>query len=195
MYGNKPFTGFPELDRILKEDNLVEFYSLDQELLRLFYHRVIAISSPIMVVIVSERGGLDPVLVRRFQRTFGTEGEVRLRRAFKVEDVEPTLKSMGDTELIVIDPYHHRKPREYSKIVGALREKRGRKFVFSYMDREKEGSTFGLHSAQSVIKLERSHSGFRAIIVKSVLIDNIEIPFGLWSIYGRTEEGLMKWII
>ncbi|BCS93930.1 hypothetical protein [Metallosphaera javensis (ex Sakai et al. 2022)] len=191
----RPITGFQELDRITQDDEFVEFYSSDWELLRLFYHRVIAISSPILVVIVSERGGLDPVLVRRFQRIFNVSGDVKLRRAFKAEDVEPTIRAMEDRELVVVDPYHHKNRREYTRIVGALRERRSRRFLFSYMDREREGSVFGLHTAHSVIRLERSRTGFRAIVLKSVTVDNVEIPYGLWDIYGRGEEGLMKWLL
>ncbi|MCY0861283.1 MAG: hypothetical protein OWQ52_02530 [Metallosphaera prunae] len=193
--GERPLTGFQELDRITRDDEFVEFYSNDWELLRVFYHRVIALSSPVLVVVVSERGGLDPVLVRRFQRIFNVTGPVKLRRAFKAEDVEPTIRAMEDMELIVIDPYHHRNGREYSKIVGALRERGARRFLFSYMDRQREGSTFGLHSAHSIIKLERTRTGFRAVIMKSVIIDNVEIPYGLWDIYGRGDEGLMKWLL
>lgn len=145
-------------------------------------------------MVVSERGGLDPVLVRRFQRIFNVTGSVKLRRAFKAEDVEPTIRAMGDMELIVIDPYHHRNGREYSKIVGALRERRG-SVSCSVTWIGREGSTFGLHSAHSVIKLERTRTGFRAVIMKSVIIDNVEIPYGLWDIYGRGDEGLMRWLL
>ncbi|MEM3213913.1 MAG: hypothetical protein QXX88_03370, partial [Metallosphaera sp.] len=175
-------TGFPEIDRAVQDDEFVEFFSLDWDLLRLLYHRAIALSSPSTVVIVSERGGLDPTLVKRFQRIFGTEGEVSLRRAFKAEDVAPTIKAMVGDELIVIDPYHHRKTSEYQKIVGALRGKKV--FMFSYMNREREGSLFGLHSAHSVIKLEKTRTGFVARLVKSVTLDNISVSYGFWSLFG-----------
>jgi hypothetical protein len=85
-------TGFPLLDSLISEDKIVEFYSLDRELLTLFYHRVIAVSSPVQVVLVGERGGLDPNMVERFQRIYGVTGEIRVRRAFKVEDVSQVLK-------------------------------------------------------------------------------------------------------
>ncbi len=63
-------TGFPFLDEIIKRDDIVEFFSTDYDLLRIFYHRVIAISAPVYVVVVSERGGLDPYLIGRFQKRF-----------------------------------------------------------------------------------------------------------------------------
>jgi hypothetical protein len=47
-------------------------------------------------------------------------------------------------DMILVDPYHHRKL--YGEIVSAIRNA-GRVFIFSFMDREKEGSIFGLHSA------------------------------------------------
>jgi hypothetical protein len=46
--------------------------------------------------------------------------------------------------MILVDPYHHRKL--YGEIVSATRNAE-RVFIFSFMDREKEGSIFGLHSA------------------------------------------------
>jgi len=98
----------------------VEFFSTDYDLLRIFYHRVIAISAPVYVVVVSERGGLDPYLIGRFQNVFDNHAEVYIRRAFKAEDVPITIDSMGDNDLIVIDPYHHRK--NYTKIVSSLRK-------------------------------------------------------------------------
>jgi len=187
-------TGFPYLDEIIKKDEIVEFYSLDDDLLRVFYHKVIAISAPVFVVVVSERGGLDPYLVKRFQNVFGNHSEVYIRRAFKAEDVPETIKAMGDNDLIVIDPYHHRK--DYDKIVSALRKGKGRKFIFSFMDREREGSIFGLHTAHTVIKLVRSKRGFRFVIVKSVTTREIEIPNSLWELYGKAVEyeGLLKYL-
>jgi hypothetical protein len=184
--------GFPELDSIIGRDQLVEFYSLDWELLKLFYHRVIALSAPVTVVVVAERGGLDPQLVERFQRTFGTRGEVRVMRGFKVEDVPPTLQ-VSEEEMIVVDPYHHR--RKYSTIVSALRSSMWRKFVFSFMDRESEGSTFGLHSAHSVFELKRGIGGFAVRVVKSVTTGELEIPYGNWDMFGRGDPGLMRWLL
>jgi hypothetical protein len=84
-------TGFDEIDRIISPDRIVEFYSTDREILWLFYHRVIVLSSPIKVVIVGERGGIDPELIRRFREIFNVKGEIYIRRAFKAEDVKPTI--------------------------------------------------------------------------------------------------------
>jgi hypothetical protein len=184
------------LDRLIEKDDFVEFYSLDREFLYTFYHRVLVVSAPVKVVIVAERGGLDPLLIERFRRIFGWKGEIYLRRAFKVEDVKPTIEAMEEVEgnLVVVNPYHHR--RKYAEIVSALRKSEGRKFLFSFMDREKEGSIFGTHSAHAIIKLEPGTRGFRAVLKKSVTYSEIDIPFGFWEIYGKSEgEGLIKWMI
>ncbi|WP_338602636.1 hypothetical protein V6M85_02620 [Sulfolobus tengchongensis] len=188
-------TGFALLDRIISKDEVVEFYSNDERLLRIFYHRVAALSAPIYVVLVSERGGLDPYLIGRFQDIFNNHNEVYLRRAFKAEDVPPTIESMRDNDLIIIDPYHHNKI--YDEIVSAIRKVKGRKFIFSFMDRERKGSIFGLHSAHSLIKLEMGIRGFKFVIKKSVTIKEIEIPASILTLYGKIEEdeGLMRWIM
>ncbi|QKR01072.1 hypothetical protein GWK48_07760 [Metallosphaera tengchongensis] len=149
------------------------------------------LSSPVKVILVSERGGIDPLLIERFRRIFQKYDEIYIRRAFKVEDVRPTIEAMGG-EFVLVDPYHHRK--KYTEIVSGIRRAQGRKFIFSFMDREREGSVFGLHTAHSLIKLEGTGSGFRAKILKSVSVENIEIPFGTWEIFGRSEEGLVRWL-
>ncbi|BFH72081.1 hypothetical protein SJAV_00250 [Sulfurisphaera javensis] len=188
-------TGFSYLDKLIQKDEIVEFYSEDDDLLKSFYHRVIALSSPIHVVIVSERGGLDPYLVKRFQDVFDIHEEVYIRRAFKAEDVVPTIESMGDEDLIIIDPYHHKKL--YTEIASAIKKRKGRTFTFSFTNRELHGSIFGLHIAHSLIKLEKGRRGFRFVIKKSVIIREIEIPESIWSLYGKVDEdeGLLKWVI
>jgi len=185
-------TGFQEVDEVIGSEGLVEFYSTDGELLSLFYHRVIALSAPVDVVLVGERGGLDSLLLRRLQRTFRNRGEVYLRRAFKAEDVAPTIRAMEGEEVVVVDPYHHFKG--YSQIVGAMRGREGREFVFSLMDRERRGSVFGLHSAHSIFKLEDRGRGFKVKLIKSPTRGEVEFSYGKWEIYGRYERGLLRWI-
>jgi len=188
-------TGFSFLDRLLEKDKIVEFFSTDAELLSIFYHRVIALSAPVYVVIVSERGGLNPYLVKRFQNVFDNEAEVYVRRAFKAEDVPVTIEAMGEKDLIVIDPYHHRK--DYTRIVASLRKGEGRKFIFSFMDREREGSLFGLHTSHSLVKLVKGKKGFKFVILKSVITREIEIPRSMLDLYGKRveDEGLLKYLI
>lgn len=186
-------TGFEELDKIISPDRIVEFYSTDREILWLFYHRVIVLSSPVKVVIVGERGGLDPTLIRRFREIFDKKGEIYIRRAFKAEDVKPTIEAMKE-DMIILDPYHHK--RLYNEIVPAIRNA-GRVFIFSFMDREREGSIFGLHSAHSLIKLERKGSkSFSFKIIKSVTRDNVELSYPIWEIFGKSKgEGLLPFLI
>ncbi len=193
-------TGLQIIDKIIEKDEIVEFYSIDEKLLYSFYHRVIVLSSPVNVIIVGERGGIDPLLIERFRRIFEKDDEIFIRRAFKVEDVKPTIDAMGEGDLIVVNPYHHGK--NYTEIVGTIRMKvfnerrTGKKiFVFSNVDRRTKGSIFGLHSAHSVIELKSTNRGFIAKIVKSVITKEVEIPYGFWDIYGKYDDGLMKWLL
>ena len=185
-------TGFEEIDRIISPDRIVEFYSTDKEILWLFYHRVIVLSSPIKVVIVGERGGIDPELIRRFREIFNARGEIYIRRAFKAEDVRPTIEAMNE-DMIIVNPYHHRKL--YGEIVPAIRNA-GRVFIFSFMNREKEGSIFGLHSAHSLIEIKRrGEKGIAFRIVKSVIRSEIEIPYPIWEIFNKNQgEGLLNFM-
>ncbi|BDC18544.1 hypothetical protein [Acidianus sp. HS-5] len=187
--------GFKEIDSIIRRDRIVEFYSTEEDLLYLIYHRTLVLSSPIKVVIVSERGGIDPGLVERFEHIFLKKSEIYIRRAFKAEDVNPTIEAMGDGELVILDPFHHK--RLYTEIVSSIRKRKGRTFIFSFMDREKEGSIFALHSSHSVIKIaKRGKGGFSFIVMKSVTVDNVEIPYSVWEIFGKSKGGgLMSFIL
>jgi hypothetical protein len=131
-------TGFD--DRIISPDRIVEFYSTDREILWLFYHCVIVLSSPIKVVIVGEGGGIDPELIRRFREIFNVKGEIYIRRAFKAEDVKP-LEAMNE-DMILVDPYHHRKL--YGEIVSAIREEFSSSALWIG---KRRAQFFGLHSA------------------------------------------------
>mgnify|MGYP001772560771 CR=1 FL=1 len=188
-------TGFKELDSLIAEDSWVEFYSEDVDLLAEFYSRVIAISShpSIKVLVIAERGGLDPWRVRSYQRVFGVEGKVLVRRAFKAEDIPPSVEAMGEGDLIVINPYGFF--RLYSAIVGALRKRRvGRTFVFSPFDRERRGSIFGLHSAHSIIKLERGVRGVRFKLIKSPNHGEVELSYPIQELFGKESVGLELWL-
>jgi hypothetical protein len=188
-------TGFRELDSLIARDLWVEFYSEDADLLVEFYSRVIALSSypSIKVLVIAERGGLDPWKIRSYQRIFGVDGKVLIRRAFKAEDVPPSVEAMGDGNLIVINPYGFF--RLYSEIVGALRKRRVAKtFVFSPFDRERRGSIFGLHSAHSIVKLERGVRGIRFKLVKSPNHGEVELTYPIQELFGKESVGLELWL-
>ncbi|MGC9105384.1 MAG: hypothetical protein ACP5HQ_03035 [Thermoprotei archaeon] len=187
-------TGFPELDEIIAKDEWVEFYSEDLDLLEEFYSRVIALSSHpfVKVLVVAERGGLDPWKVKSYQRAFGVNGRVLVRRAFKPEDVGPSVEAMGAGDLVVINPYGFF--RLYTHIVGAMRRRGGRTFVFSPFDREKRGSVFGLHSAHSVIEVTRGSRGVRFRVVKSPDHGEVELSYPIQSLFGRESVGLEAWL-
>lgn len=145
------------------------------------------------VLVVAERGGLDPWLVRAYQRVAGVRGTVLVRRAFKPEDVPPSVEAMGDGDLVVINPYGFR--RLYAAIVGAIRRREGRTFIFSAMDRLREGSVFGLHSAHSLVEVVRLRGAVRFRLVKSVTSAEVELTYPLSALYMREARGLEPWIV
>lgn len=188
-------TGFSLIDRLLERDKIVEFYSEDAELLEILYHRVAVLSSPIYLLVVGEHGGLDPSLILRFQRITGKRDEIFLRRAFKAEDVSASISAFdSDKDLIIINPYVFGK--EYTEVVGEVRKRKGKTFIFSLFNREKRGSVFGLHTAHSIIRVDRSKRGFKFVFIKHVYVGNIEVPFGFYDLYAFEErEGLLHWMI
>lgn len=192
-------TGFDEIDKLISEDKIVEFYSTDSDILYDIYHRVIAFSSPINVVITGERGGIDPLILKKFERILGRKVDVMIRRAFKAEDVSPSIKSFDPNEdLIIIDPYHYLgKYIEYTKIVSAIRFRNARTLIFSFMDREKSGSIFGLHTAHAVIEVKKGIKGFQFRLKKSVSVGYIEIPYSFYDLFIKPNKNssLITWLV
>jgi hypothetical protein len=92
----------------------------------------------------------------------------------------------------VINPYGFF--RLYSHIVGSMRARRGRTFVFSPFDRERRGSVFGLHSAHSVIEVRRTYRGVRFRVVKSPSHAEVELVYPIQSLFGRSSIGLEAWL-
>ncbi|WP_449463351.1 hypothetical protein PQ610_03045 [Tardisphaera miroshnichenkoae] len=185
-------TGFDELDEVIADDWVVEFFSVNARLLFSFYHRAIVESAPVNVLVVGERGGLDPYLLIQIARAIGrgpVEEELVVRRAFKAEDVPPSIESF-EGELVVIDPYHH--GRLQDRVASAIKEREGRTFLFSFGDRRRFGSAFGWHVASSVIELREVEGGFKARVVKSPSHPEVELAFS--SVFWRGEEGLSRWL-
>ncbi len=167
---------------------------MEGDLLEELYSRTIALSYPLVkVLVVAERGGLNPWLVRAYQRAAGVRGTVLVRRAFKPEDVPPSVDAMGEGDLVIINPYGFR--RLYVAIVGAIRRREGRTFIFSLMDRLREGSVFGLHSAHSLIEVARLRGAVKFRVVKSVTSAEVELTYPLSALYMREFRGLEPWII
>lgn len=185
-------TGFDGLDEIIADDWIVEFFSVNARLLFSFYHRVIVESAPVNVLVVGERGGLDPYLLIQIARATGrgpVEEGLIVRRAFKAEDVPSSIESF-DGDLVVIDPYHHNKLQ--NRVASAIKERGGRTFLFSFGDRKRYGSAFGWHVASSVIELKEVEGGFKAKVVKSPSHPELELTFS--SIFWRGDEGLSRWL-
>ncbi len=185
-------TGFDELDEVIADDWTVEFFSINARLIFSFYHRVIVESAPVNVLVVGERGGLDPYLLIQIARAIGRESveeKLIIRRAFKAEDVPPSIESF-DGDLVIIDPYHHN--RLQGSVASAIKERGDRTFLFSFGDRRKFGSVFGWHVASSVIELKEVEGGFKARLIKSPSHPEVELAFS--SVFWRAEQGLSRWL-
>lgn len=189
--------GLPAVDRVLSTEQRVEFFSRDRDsthYLYLLYHRCIALSSPLRVVLAVERGWLDPSLVFRLRKSLGTAGgEVTVARAFKPEDLGPTVDSTPtDLDMVVIDPYGFR--RGYNSFVSSMRRRDGRTFIFSPMDRTRRGSLWGIHSDHAVLEVVGRGRGLRLVLLKHPMMGEREFQFSRWEILtGTVEEGLTRW--
>ncbi|BCU71469.1 hypothetical protein [Stygiolobus caldivivus] len=176
------------IDSILSSNERVEFYGGWDDVLFLA-HRAVAASAPVNVVLVQEFGKFDPFLVKKFQRLLGNTSEVFIRRAFKAEDVKPTIESF-DKELIVIDPYFHGK--KYTEITSSLRRE---VWVFTREVRGlPQGGAFNHHSMHVIVKVKRSKWGFRFYLIKHPTMPYMEIPVSIEGMYkGEESNGLLAW--
>jgi len=188
-------TGFEELDKYLSKDEIIEFYSEKQDALDIIYHRILAIIAPANLIIVGARGGFNPLIFKRFCRIFNKiNPELYIQRAFKAEDIEPSIiDKKSDLPLVIYNPYTYRKL--YANIIKAIRNSRNRVLIFSLMDRKRKGSTLGAHIAHSMIELRKDMRGFQARIVKSVLVAPITIKLSREMVYhNATTSTLLDWV-
>ena len=182
--------GIESVDRLLEGNERVEFYG-DWDVVLYLAHRAVAASAPVNVVVVQDFGLFDPFLVKRLQRVLGNSGEVYVRRAFKAEDVKATIESF-EGDVIVIDPYHHRK--NYTEITSALR-----RAVWAFTREVKglpQGGAFNHHSMHVIVKVSRGKWGYRFRFVKHPLLSDVEIPLSVKEIAngGIQERGLLAFI-
>ncbi|WP_054845044.1 hypothetical protein [Sulfuracidifex tepidarius] len=98
-------TGIWEIDEIIGLDKVVGFKFEDVVLMRIFYHRTIVESAPVSLLLVGD-ARIDPYLLNTFSRIMDKEVEdqVKVRRAFKKEDVVPAIDSFAG-DLIIVNPY------------------------------------------------------------------------------------------
>ncbi|HLI46969.1 MAG TPA: hypothetical protein VKU94_07235 [Geobacterales bacterium] len=188
-------TGFEELDKYLAEDDIIEFYSEQSIALDIIYHRVLALLAPVNLIIVGVRGGFDPLIFRTFCRIFNRNNvNLYIQRAFKAEDIEPTLlESKNSLPLVIYNPYGYR--RLYARIVSAIKNSRSKVLIFSPIDRKKNGSTLGAHVAHSIIELKEAKNGIKARIIKSVTTGPITFEFTKGMIYyNLRQKSLLDWI-
>lgn len=188
-------TGLEEIDVYLKNEEIIEFYSTSSEALDLIYHRTIVLLSPLNLLIVKTYGGLNPLLINTFKRIIGKHRiDLGIRRAFKAEEIAESIRGFDINEkLIIYNPYSFKKL--YANIIGAIKSRRTRTIIFSLMNRRKEGSTFGLHIAHTVIEIKEYRKGLGFKFIKSPIVGNIEIKIPLTSILGNYKIELTNWFI
>jgi hypothetical protein len=188
-------TGFRELDYLMQDDAVTEFFSTSYPLLTSFYHLTVVESAPVGLLVVGERGGLNPYALLQLARALGKEGigeAVYLRRAFKAEDVPDSVSAFSGP-LIVVDPYHHGKLGD--RIAGAIKERGDRTLLFSFGDRRRFGSAFGWHVATSVFFLREVKGGFKVKLVKSPVFPEVELSYSTGSLFGQAGDGLFPWLL
>ena len=191
---NTYITGLKELDEYLKNEEIIEFYSISRKALDLLYHRTIVMLSPLNLLIVKTYGGLNPAYLNTFKRILKTEVDIGIRRAFKAEEIAESIKAFEeDKDLIIYNPYGFRK--FYAKLIGAIKARRARTIIFSSMNRKKEGSMLGLHIAHTVIEIKEYKRGLGFKFIKSPIIDEIEIKIPLNLILNNYKIELTNWLI
>gem|GEM_PF-416147 len=185
-------TGLGSLDALLEEDHVTEIFSRDPYLIGSLCHRTVVESAPVAVVVVGERGGLNPYLLLRISRALGRSVSVRdlvlVKRAFKAEDVPPTISSL-EGDVVVIDPYHHGKL--CGLIAAAVKEREGRTMLFSPRDRRKACGAYSWHVPSTIIELRSMSHGFEALVLKSPRFP--EMAVSLPPALAFEEKGLMLW--
>ncbi len=187
-------TGFPEVDDIIAYDAITEFFSLDYNLLFSFYHKVIVESAPIDLLLVGERGGLNPYSLTQLARVLGIsniDDKIFVRRAFKVEDVPASISSFKG-ELIIVDPYHHGK--FIDEIAASIKERGSRTLIFSFGNRLNYKSTFGWHVASSILELKETKGGFKVRLIKSPAFPEFELKYPVGALYCDEKTGLGPWL-
>ncbi|BCU66630.1 hypothetical protein HS7_00670 [Sulfolobales archaeon HS-7] len=181
-------TGIPEVDELIRTEERVEFFGSWNDVL-LLAHRTAAISAPISVVIVQEFGRLDPFTIKRFQRILQNSSLIYVKRAFKAEDVAPTIDSV-EGEVIVIDPYHHGKL--FTKISSSLRR---RAFVFTREINDRPyADHFNLHEMNAIIRVKKGYKGYLFQLIKHPSRPYSEIRVSIHEMLGKAySPGLLQW--
>ncbi len=176
--------GIEDLDRLISNDNVVGFSFQESALMGLFYHRALVESAPVDLVLVGS-AEIDPYLVNTFSRILGKSVVelVHVRRAFKREDVLPTLDSFkGD--LIIVEPYIY-----HSHIYSGLMKRKGsRTFLFFTSE------TNTLRAETSILDLYRHGKEIMVKVRKSPSYPKTTVKFPIYQLYCKEEVGLAKWL-
>lgn len=177
-------TGIQEIDEMIYRDKIVGFKFEDEVFMRIFYHRTIVESAPVSLLLVGD-ARIDPYLLRAFSRITEKEVEdkVRVRRAFKREDVVPTLNSFAG-DLIIVNPYIYG-----CSIYPSLIKRKGRTFLFFTTEK-----TY-LRAESSILELRREKEGDMIVRVrKSPSHPELKVKFPAYLLHCKEEFGLSKWL-
>lgn len=171
-------TGVPSLDSLLgggiEERSLTEFYSSDQKLMKLLYHRLILSLSeqPLLAIHVQLFGGLDPYFLTRISKALGIglnriEENVRVCRAFKIEDLLEALRLAEKWKgvLMIYDPFVHGSRNDLSWLMKNLTKYNTLICVNRGMKNPRGGS-YHSHVPHALIRLSKVKSGIKAELVK-----------------------------
>ncbi|HIE23848.1 MAG TPA: hypothetical protein EYP68_06430 [Candidatus Korarchaeota archaeon] len=192
----------------IEEKSLIEFYSPDNRLLSLLYHRLAVLAAErgkTLSLYVQEFGGLDPYLLETMAKRLSVPWEVvdhnlRIARAFKFEDALELINSVikEDFEfLLVFDPYLHVELRDLhraSRLTWLIKfpSKDKTAIVFNRPVEEKFSPLGGNYHAHSVHILIRLDPIGKRGTVRIRLIKHPSIPPTSLLINKKELEGL-KW--
>jgi len=178
--------GIEEIDKIIEKDRVVGFRFQDRKLMKIMYHRALVESAPVNLILLGERCRiLEPYLLLSFSRILGKSLDgIKVKRAFKREDVFPTIESMYGN-LIIMNPY------VYGNVYDSLmRRREGKTFLF-YLN-----EPVGLRAETSILDIEKieKRNLFSIIVRKSPSYPNLRMTFPTRILYFRQEQGILKWV-
>lgn len=201
--------GVPSLDFLLgggiEENWLTEFYSPDQELMSVLYHRLLISFSnqPLLAVHVQLFGGLDPYFLTRIARALRVElsyleENLRILRIFKFEDLLEALRiaEEGDFRMLVIyDPFLHGSRADLSWLMKSL-TKKGTVICVNRGMRNPKGGRYHSHIPQVIVRLSKAKQGVRAELVKHPSLPERSIMLTLEELVGSWggQHQLSEWL-
>jgi hypothetical protein len=192
----------------IEENSLTEFYSPDDGLLSLLYHRLAVLAAEkgkTLSLYVQEFGGLDPYLLETMAERLSVpwavvDHNLRVARAFKFEDALELINSAIEEDfefLLVFDPYLHVELRDLQRVsrltwLIKFPSKDKTVIVFNRPVEKKFSPLGGNYHAHSVHTLIRLDPMGKRGTVRIRLVKHPSIPPTSLLINKKELEGL-KW--